>query len=129
MPHSCGEFRIIRSLGDSGDFQTMLDDPDVVTRSDVPLIGQATIHPQFRIAVPLRFRIKEVGCPGIETEHVRKDLQVVVIADIADRLVFGVRDDSFFAVPANEIRIDFPAKTEAFPAKRYWQPLPALFIG
>ncbi len=93
--HSCGEFRIIGFRGDCGDFQTMFDDHDVVARSDVLLIGRTAVHPQFQIAVSLRFRVKKVGCPGIETEHVRKYLQIVA-ADTANRLVFGIGDDSRF---------------------------------
>ena len=72
----------------------MLHNANIITRKHILFKRDSTVEVKYQIFFPGSFRIKVKSELCIKTEHIGQKLQIILIPDVIQRLILGIRDNT-----------------------------------
>ena len=83
----------------------MLHNANIITRKHILFKRDTTVEVKYQIFFPGSFRIKVKPKFCVKTEHIGQKLQIILIPDVIQRLILGIRDNTIVRHFADEIGI------------------------
>lgn len=83
----------------------MLHNANIMTRKYILFKSGSAVEAKHQIFLPGRFRIKVKPKFCVKTEHIGQQLQIILIPDVIQRLILGIRDNAIVRYFAYEIGI------------------------
>ena len=83
----------------------MLHNANIISRKNVLFKRDSAVEVKHQIFLPGSFRIKVKSELCIKTKHIGQKLQIILIPDVIQRLILGIRDNTIVRHFADEIGI------------------------